>query len=314
MRVVSNGLQLEVETLGRQQDPAIVLITGLGNQLIHWPLSFCEQLARAGHYVVRFDNRDAGKSSAFRGAGGRPNIAAAWIKQHLGIPQRSAYRLDDMAADTVGLLNALGLQQVHLVGLSMGGMIAQIVAARHPERVSRLSLLMTSSGARGLPGPRLEVQRQMISRPTRTDRDGLIRHSVKTWRMISSPAYPPSEQRLYAQVAQSFDRRFYPAGVLRQMHAIMASGSRRALLKQITAPTLVLHGEADPLVPVACGRDLARTLPNARLVTIPGWAHDLPPPLLPRLAQHLIAHSAASLTAEQPDSSETNLGGQQSSC
>lgn len=297
MRLASNGIELEVETFGDPGDPAIVLIMGLATQLVHWPLRFCEQLAGAGHYVVRFDNRDAGLSSQIR-TGGRPNILKAWLRARLGLRDQPAYTLTDMAEDVRGLLDALHIERAHVVGLSMGGMIAQILAAEHPERLRALTLIMTSSGARGLPGPSLRIQKQMITRPESRAREALIAHSQRTWRLIGSPAYPPPEDELQARLAAAIDRAYTPAGVLRQMHAIMASGARTALLPRIRTPTLVLHGEADPLVPVAAGRDLARRIPGARLLTLPGWGHDLPAPLLPRLAEEILRHDpVASLRA-----------------
>jgi pimeloyl-ACP methyl ester carboxylesterase len=292
MRVRSNGIELEVETFGDPGDPAIVLIMGLATQLVHWPLRFCERLAAAGHYVVRFDNRDVGLSTSIS-AGGRPSIPKAWLRARLGLRDQPAYTLSDMAEDVRGLLDALDIERAHVVGLSMGGMIAQILAAAHPERLRALTLMMTSSGARGLPGPSLRIQKQMITRPESRAREALIAHSQRTWRLIGSPAYPPPEDELQARLAAAIDRAYTPAGVLRQMHAIIASGSRVKLLPLISTPTLVLHGEADPLVPVAAGRDLARRIPGARLLTLPGWGHDLPTPLLPRLADEILRHDPA---------------------
>lgn len=287
MQVQSNGLHLEYETFGRPSDPALVLIMGLGNQLVDWPEAFCEALASAGYYVVRFDNRDVGRSSKLEQAP-RPNIPAAWLRQKLGLRQHNAYTLDDMADDTVGLMDGLGLINAHLIGISMGGMIAQLIAARHPKRVRALTLMMTHSGTRRVRGATLAVQRQLIRRPKHANREGLLRHSVKTWQMIGSPGYPQTEHQRYGKARRGFDRSFYPPGVLRQMHAILAAADRSPLLAAIVAPTLVLHGEADPLVPVAAGRDLARSIPNARLLTIPGWGHDLPPQLLPRLTEAIL--------------------------
>lgn len=293
MRVESNGLTLEVETFGNTQDPAVVLIMGLATQLVHWPQAFCQRLADAGHYVVRFDNRDAGLSTQLS-AGGRPSIPKAWLRHRLGLRDHPAYTLKDMAEDVIGLMDGLSLHRAHVVGLSMGGMIGQILAAEHPERLRALTLMMTSSGARGLPGPSLRVQKQMITRPESRAREALIANAQRTWRMIGSPAYPAPEAELQTRLAEAIDRAYTPAGVLRQMHAIIASGPRVKLLPRITAPTLVLHGEADPLVPVAAGRDLARRIPGARLMTVPGWGHDLPTALLPKLADAILEHDPAS--------------------
>jgi pimeloyl-ACP methyl ester carboxylesterase len=168
--------------------------------------------------------------------------------------------------------------------VSMGGMIAQILAARHPQRVATLTSIMSSSGSRRVPGPRLDLRLRLVRRPARLDRESLIRHSMETWRLIGSPDYLPDEQALYEKCALSFERGHYPPGLARQTLAILASGSRGPLLKKITAPTLIVHGAEDPLVPVAAAHDLARRLPHARLHIIPRMGHDLPAALLPRLA------------------------------
>ena len=289
-RVHANGIELEYETFGARRDPPLLLIMGLGAQMILWPEELCEALAASGHYVIRFDNRDVGLSSKFDHAR-RPRVGAAALAAMAGLPVRAPYTLEDMARDARGLLEALGLDSAHIAGASMGGMIAQILAARHPERVRSLALIMTSSGSRRLPGPRFDIGLRLMRRPTGTDRETLIRYSMETWRLIGSPGYPPDETRLRARIERSYARSDDRRGLARQTVAILASGSRTRLLGRIRAPTLVLHGADDPLVPVAAAHDLAARIPGARLHIIPGMGHDLPPPLLPTFTRLLSQHA-----------------------
>jgi pimeloyl-ACP methyl ester carboxylesterase len=286
----ANGINLEYETFGDRGAPPMVLVMGLGGQLVLWPDEFCRALADAGHYVVRFDNRDVGLSSKIEHPV-RPRLVRAALAAAVGLPLRAPYTLDDMAQDTVGLLDALELPRAHLVGVSMGGMIAQIVAARHAPRVSSLTLIMTTSGNPRLPGPRLDLRLRLLRPPAGFDRESLVRHSMQTWRLIGSPRFPLPEHELRAKVERSIDRSSYRHGLARQTLAIIASGSRVPLLRRIEAPTLVLHGADDPLVPVACAHDLADHIPGARLHVIPGMGHDLPPALLPRFTQLILGHA-----------------------
>ena len=288
-KVKANDVELEYETFGDPAAPAILLIMGLGGQLIHWPDDFCQTLAKAGYHVIRFDNRDAGLSTRLEHAPPVPLLKAGLFGA-LGLPVRSPYKLADMADDALGLMDALKLDSAHVVGISMGGMIAQILAAKHPKRVRSLVLLMTTSGHRWLPQPRMEIRMRLIKRPQGRDRESLVRHSMQTWRLIGSPGYPQDDALLRAKVERAFDRAYYPRGLARQTLAIIASGSRAALLRRIHAPTLVIHGADDPLVPLACGKDLARRIRGAQLEVIPGMGHDLPPPLLPRLAHSVLHH------------------------
>jgi pimeloyl-ACP methyl ester carboxylesterase len=289
-QVRANGINLEYEAFGDRGAPPLVLIMGLGGQLLLWPEEFCRALADAGHYVVRFDNRDIGLSTKLEQPR-RPKLLGAAIAARLGLKVRAPYTLDDMAHDTVGLLDALQLERAHVVGASMGGMIAQIVAAKFPRRVDSLTLFMSTSGNPRLPGPRLELQLRLVRRPPAEDRETLIRHSMQTWRLIGSPQYPPDEDILRAKVERSYDRSSYRHGLARQTLAIIASGSRVPLLRRIEAPTLVIHGAEDPLVPVAAGHDLARHISGARLSIIPGMGHDLPAPLLPTFSRLILQHA-----------------------
>jgi pimeloyl-ACP methyl ester carboxylesterase len=288
----ANDINLEYETFGDRKDPPIVLIMGLGGQLLLWPEEFCQALAAGGHYVIRFDNRDVGLSTKMEHPR-QPKLVRAALASLVGLPIKAPYTLDDMARDTVGLLDALELPRAHLVGVSMGGMIAQIVAAKHAERVDSLTLIMTTSGNPRLPGPRLDLRLRLVRRPGGDDRETLIRYSMETWRLIGSPEYPPDETTLRAKVERSYDRSSYRRGLARQTLAIIASGSRVPLLKRIAAPTLIVHGEDDPLVPVAGAHDLARHIPGARVEVVPGMGHDMPPPLLPRFAQWILGHARA---------------------
>lgn len=287
--VQANGIRLEYETFGKPSDPAILLIMGLGGQLLLWPEALCRALADGGYYVIRYDNRDVGLSSKIDSAG-KPDLNRAALRYLLRLPLKAGYTLDDMAADALGLLDALGIAKAHVVGLSMGGMIGQILAARHGARLLSFTAIMTSSGNRGLPQPSLKLRLRLTRRPKSVTRESLIQHSVNTWKLIGSPGYPTPEAELRAMVERDQARCLYPRGMARQTLAIMAAPSRAPLLAKIKAPTLVIHGLADPLVPVAAGRELGRLIPGARLELIEGMGHDLPAPLLPRIGRLILNH------------------------
>lgn len=295
-RIASNGIELEYESLGADDAPVILLIMGLGCQLIHWPDSLCTALVTAGYRVIRYDNRDVGLSTRLDAAG-LPDLVRLGIASRLRLPVRAPYTLDDLAEDARGLLDALGIAEAHMVGLSMGGMIAQLLAAKHPQRVTSLTLWMTHSGHRGLPQPSLKLQMRMIRRPDGRDREARVRHGVQTWQLLGSPAYPTPGPQLRARVEQYVDRAYYPRGVARQTAAILAARSRHPLLRALPMPVQIIHGEADPLVPVGAAHDLARQLPRARLHLIPGMGHDIPEPLVPKLAGLLVEHADAASTA-----------------
>jgi proline iminopeptidase len=263
---------------------------GLGMQLIAWPDTFCQGLVERGFRVIRFDNRDCGLSSKIRGRR-QPNLVAALAASWLRLPVRAPYTLDDMASDAVGLLDALRVRRAHVVGLSMGGMIAQVVAARYPDRMLSLTSIMASSGRRRAMQPRADARRALLSRPAdSTDPASVVEHLVGVFGVIGSPRYPTDPAELREQVWRVVRRSYYPAGVTRQLVAIIASGDRRKLLRKITAPTLVIHGTADPLVPVEGGRDTARHIAGARLMLIDGMGHDLAPGLQPILVEAIAAH------------------------
>ncbi len=290
-RVQANGQTLEYEETGPADGPAIVLIMGLGMQLIAWPEPFWLGLAARVYRVIRFDNRDIGLSSEWskrRLIGLRARFIAATLR----LPVRPYYTLDDMVQDTLGLMDALKIERAHVVGASMGGMIAQILAARRPERVRSLTSMMSTSGRRGLPGPAKHIVRA-LARPRPKDLDQAIEFGVDLLRLIASPGYPTGETELREIVTRAVRRSYRPRGFARQLLAVAAAPSRVALLRSIRAPTLVLHGAADPLVPLPAGRNTADNIAGARLSVIPGWAHDLPAPLLPTLVEAIGAHCDA---------------------
>ncbi len=288
--VAANGITIEYESLGDPGAPPILLIMGLGMQLVAWPDAFCQGLVERGFRVIRFDNRDCGLSSKIR-VHRQPNLVAALAAAWLRLPVRAPYTLDDMAADTVALLDALAIPRAHVVGLSMGGMIAQVVAARYPERVLSLTSIMSSSGRRKVSKPRPDAKRALLSKPADPgDPDSVVEHLVGVFGVIGSPGFPTERAVLRDQVARNVRRGYYPAGVARQLVAIIASGDRRRLLRKIGAPTLVIHGAADPLVPVEAGRDTARHIAGAKLEVIDGMGHDLPAGLQPILVEAIAAH------------------------
>ncbi|MCR8959164.1 alpha/beta hydrolase [Variovorax sp. S2] len=286
MKLQANGLQIEVEDTGGEGRPVALLIMGLGMQLVGWPQSFVQGLVDAGFRVVRHDNRDIGLSQGFDHAG-TGNIVWESIRQRLGLQVRSAYTLQDMARDSLGVLDALGIKHAHVIGASMGGMIAQHLAADAPDRVTSLVSIMSSSGARGLPGPRSDVAAMLLRRPLGGGEAELVAHSVKLLRLIQSPAYPQSTEELSERLTFSMRRAYRPAGMFRQMLAIGADSRRPEVLPRIKCPTLVLHGEADALVPMVCGQDTAKRIPGSKFISIPGMGHDLPPEVCAILVNHI---------------------------
>lgn len=312
--VEANGLQLAYEQFGRDDDPALLLIMGLGTQLTAWPDAFCRALADTGLRVIRFDNRDIGLSSKIRDTRRYDSVRRAFFKSLLGRKIETAYTLEDMAEDTVGLLAALGIQRAHLVGASMGGMIAQIVAATRPERVASLTSIMSSSGARNLPRGRLKVLRRLSKTPKSRDTDVIASHLAKTMTLISSPRMGRSHLDWQAEIRRSVERSYYPPGTARQTLAVLAARPRDDLLGAVRCPALVIHGAADPLVPVKHGRSTAECLPHARYEEVPGMGHDLPPRMLPRFVDWIseLVHDAERGTlhapSEQGDETDDAVG------
>lgn len=289
MKVQANGLAIEVEDSGEADRPAVLLVMGLGMQLVAWPEDFLAALRDAGLRVIRFDNRDIGLSAHLHHLG-TPNLLWESLKLQLGLPVRPPYRLHDMAADAVGVLDALGVRQAHVVGASMGGMIAQRVALAAPGRVLSLTSIMSSSGSRALPGPTARATRALLSRPRGRGEEAIVEHYVRLFRVIGSPAFPTDEAQLRERIRLSLRRSHDPAGTTRQLAAVAADTARADELERIRVRTLVLHGTDDPLVPIACGHDTARRIPGARFVAVRGMGHDLPPPVVERLLEPLLPH------------------------
>ena len=288
MKIKANGIDIEVEDTGGT-GPVVVLIMGLGMQLVAWPLQLVDALVAAGYRVIRHDNRDIGLSQKFDDKG-VPNLLWESIKLKLGVTLRPPYSLNDMALDTVGVLDALGVAQAHIVGASMGGMIAQRVALAAPGRTLSLISIMSTSGAKGLPNPKAKVIRALMARPKGQDREAILKHYVHLLRVIGSPAFPMEESLVRERISAGLDRSYAPFGTMRQMVAIAADTGRARALANISAPTLVLHGKADPLVPYACGEDTARRIAGARMVGIDGMGHDLPPEVITRLLPPMLGH------------------------
>ncbi len=281
---VGRGITLCFETFGERSDPTALLIMGLGTQMVAWQDDFCLQLAQRGLHVVRFDNRDIGRSTHMSG---RPPT----IPQLLRRSKRAAqYTLGDMADDAAGLLRELDLAPAHVIGASMGGMIAQLVAARHPRAVRSLVSIMSNTGSLRDGQPSLRVYPIFLRHPPR-EREALIAHMERVFSVIGSPGLPQDVEGLHAIVTSSYERDHDPAGPGRQLAAIIASGNRTAELRRITAPTLVIHGSADPLVAPSGGRATARAIPGAELLMIAGMGHDLPRAAWPRMIDGIAANA-----------------------
>jgi pimeloyl-ACP methyl ester carboxylesterase len=262
---------------------------GLGMQLIHWDLELCEGLAERGFQVIRFDNRDAGLSTKIDAP--VPNVMRAMA----GLRIQAPYLLSNMADDSFGLLDHLGIERAHVVGVSMGGMIAQTMAIQRPERVLSLGSMLSTPGDRRVGTPKLRVW-SVLMRRAPNDRDAYIEYFMRVFRMIGSPAYPVDEERMHEQAAATYDRCHHPAGTARQLAAILASGSRTAALRRLDVPAVVIHGKRDPLVPFRAGVATARAIPGAELVAFPGMGHDLSRELWPRFTDALTRNADRAAT------------------
>ncbi|MGY1608585.1 alpha/beta fold hydrolase [Geodermatophilus sp. SYSU D00700] len=279
----AGDVELAYETFGSPEDTPLLLVMGLATQMIGWPDDFCRMLADRGLYVVRFDNRDIGLSTHLDAAGA-PDVLAVMGGDH----SRVAYRLADMAEDTAGLLDALGLDSAHVVGASMGGMIAQSLATRHPDRVRSLTSIMSTTGDPAVGAP-AEAALGVLLAPPATDRESAVQRAVDTYRVIGSPGFEFDESGLRERAGLSFDRAYNPAGVARQLAAILASPDRTADLARVAVPTLVVHGAEDALVNVSGGRATAAAIPGAELLVVEGMGHDLPREVWPQLVDRIAA-------------------------
>jgi pimeloyl-ACP methyl ester carboxylesterase len=286
-QVRANGIDIEYESFGRDGDPCVLLIMGFSAQLTLWQTSFCEQLAAKGFRVIRFDNRDVGKSQHFIEAG-VPDIAALMVALQTGAPVTAPYTLDDMAADAAGLLDALGIKQAHIVGASMGGMIAQLVAINHPAKTKSLTSIMSTTARPGLPPGTPEAMGALMTPPASPGREDRIAASLNTWKVLGSPGFPATDAELRKNAERDADRVAYePTGIARQMAAIVAAPPRHETLGAVKVPTLVLHGKDDPIIPYPCGEDTAKCVPGAELVIVPGMAHDFTELLTPVYLKHV---------------------------
>ena len=286
----SVDLEIHYEDLGNAGDPPVLLIMGLGAQLVLWHDEFCGKLVDQGYRVIRFDNRDVGLSTKLHGrrAGGAliPNL----LRSFLGLPCPSVYRVEDMAQDAVAVLDHLGIDRAHIVGASMGGMIAQVFAARFPHRTAGLGIIFSSNNSPLLPPPAPEALLALIKGPhPSSPREVIVENSVRVSKIIGSPAYMKSDEQLRADAIETYERCFYPQGIGRHFSAILGSGSLKRYDTRITAPTVVIHGRADRLMRPAGGRAIAEAIPGARLVLFDGMAHDLPEPLFDDIISELTA-------------------------
>jgi len=287
--VAANGIQIEYDTFGDISSSALLLIAGNGAQTLFWDAEFCESLVKSGLFVIRFDNRDTGLSTKFEEAG-IPDFLALTKAAMEGKPVESAYTLDDMADDAVGLLDVLGIKKAHICGASMGGMIAQVVAYRHPKRVLSLTSIMSTTGNPGLPQANPETIAAVVA-PAPKGRGAYVEHNVNVWRKIWSPGFPFDEKRAREFIEKCYDRSYYPHGMARQNAALLVSGDRRPLLSSIKAPTLVIHGGDDPLIPVEGGKDTAKSIPGSKLLIIDGMGHDMPKEVWPQIIDAISNHT-----------------------
>jgi pimeloyl-ACP methyl ester carboxylesterase len=283
--VIANDIRIEYDTRGDSEDPTVLLIMGLGHQLTMWHASFCDILVESGYHVVRFDNRDAGLSESFDEAG-KPNIMGAMMGgERLDAP----YTLDDMAADAVGLLDALEIDSAHVAGASMGGMIAQTIAINHPDRVDSLTSIMSTTGNRSLPQATPEAMQALLTPPApEDDEEAAIERSLRIWDVLESPAYPTDEETQRTWLRRDYRRSYNPTGIARQLAAIIAHGDRREGLRELDIPVVVLHGADDPLIRVEAGKDTAETIPGAELRIVEGMAHDFPLELVEEMANAVL--------------------------
>ena len=288
-RVVSNGIELVYDTFGEPDAPAILLIMGLGAQMIDWKDEFCALLAGKGFRVIRFDNRDVGRSTRLDGRG-HPQIGEMLETMQRGESVEAPYLLSDLVADAVGLLDAVGVDKAHVVGLSMGGMIAQLMAAGHPDRVLTLTSIMSTTGEPGLPVSTPEAW-ACLTAPLETELGPFLEQYVTKWRVYAGPKFPIDPELAREHATVLFERGTHSAGRDRQMAAILASGSRREALASVTCPALVIHGDSDPVVRIEAGRATADAIEGAELLVIEGMGHDLAKGVWPQVVDAIARHA-----------------------
>ncbi|WP_379922753.1 alpha/beta fold hydrolase [Erythrobacter sp. R86502] len=290
----NTGIELFYEdTLPHGANPdadVILLVMGLGAQMTLWPDELVAALAGDGFRVIRYDNRDIGLSQKMEGARA-PSLPVQVLRKKIGFPAKVPYTLKDMADDGIGLLTALGIEKAHVVGASMGGMIVQLMAIHHPERLLTMTSIMSTTGNGKLPQAEKHAMDALIAPLASLDEDTVVAHGLNIVKNIGSPGFPFDPEAQRERVLRSIRRSVYPAGLPRQLAAIIDDGCRRSRLADVRVPTLVMHGEADPLVKLEAGEDTAKHISGSRLVTIPGWGHDLPIPLIPRIAGEIAAHA-----------------------
>jgi pimeloyl-ACP methyl ester carboxylesterase len=286
--VATNNIDINYDSFGNKSHPAIILIMGLATQMIYWDEQFCKLLASQGYWVIRFDNRDNGKSTWLDSIPPPSSLALltnAVFKRPLG----AVYLLSDMMKDTVGLLDALHLESAHIVGASMGGMIAQEIAINHPHRVKSLTSIMSTTGNKRLPKPSTAFSFKMLKRPPK-DVNKAVTYGMHVWRMIQGDHYPFDQQKVLGLITRALQRGFNPAGNTRQLAAILDSPDRTEALNTLTVPSLILHGEDDPLVLVDCGYATAKAIPNAKIKTYPGMGHTIPSQLYDDITKQILEH------------------------
>lgn len=286
----NTSIEIFYEDHGDPSHEAILLVMGLGAQLTLWPDELVDALVGDGFRVIRYDNRDIGLSQKMDGARA-PSLATQVLRKKFGWPAKVPYTLSDMAHDGIGLLDALEIKSAHVVGASMGGMIAQLMAVHHGARLLSLTSIMSTTGHGKLPQAEKHAMDALIAPLKAMDEESLVEHGLNIARNIGSPGFPFDPEQQREKVLRNVRRSVYPAGLPRQLAAIIDDGCRRSRLADVRVPTLVLHGEADPLVKLAAGEDTARHIAGARLVTIPGWGHDIPLPLIPRVAEEIVTHA-----------------------
>jgi len=289
-QVDSNGIQIEYDTFGDPNSRPLLLIIGFAGQLIFWDEKLCEQLAEQGHYVIRFDNRDVGLSSKIEEAG-VPDVMKTIEALMMGETVNPPYTIEDMADDTIGLLDALGIEKAHICGMSMGGMIGQSIAINYSQRISSLISIYSGMGDPEDPQPKPEAF-EVLTTPLPEEREEIIEHALKSFRVIAGPGFPFDEEWHRKIAAEAYDRANYPQGPARQLVAVLTQKNRKPALSSVSVPTLVIHGADDPLVQVGCGRNTAATIPNAELLIIDGMGHDLPHAgAWPQIIDAIVSHT-----------------------